>query len=288
MIEVSLAKGGYELGAAPQWGGAVTFLKHEGRDCLRPARSLAVVEEDPREAACFPCIPYFGRLYDGLTLDGKHWAQAPTLSACDPDYALHGEGWVSPWEIVSQTDNVLVCAYRHDGAARGRFPFAYEARQKIKLSDDGAEISLGLKNTGEASMPGGLGLHPYLPRRQDTVCAFTAKKYWTPPKGNAPGVLSYLPDALGVSRWAPLPAVTRDHSYAGFDGEATINTGKISLHLKTDAPILHLYAPEGENWYCMEPVTHLPGALVDRNNPYGGGMLAPGDTMKLTLLITAQ
>ena len=288
MTEIRLQGGGYEAGVTPQWGAALTFLKHDGSDCLRPARFVTAVKEDPREAACFPCVPYFGRLYDGLTVAGKHWTQSATLPICDPELALHGEGWVSAWEIVSQTDSVLVCAFAHDGEPAGRFPFPYEARQKIKLSEDGAEISLGLKNIGEQPMPGGLGLHPYFTRRQDTVCAFTAKKYWTPPAGHAPGVLSYLPDALGVSRLTALPNTLRDHSYVGFGGEVEVSTGKLSLQLKSDAPILHLFTPEGENWFCMEPVTHLPGALVDRNNPYGGRMLAPGDTMKLTLQISAH
>jgi len=288
MSEFHLKASGYEVGVAPQFGAAVTYLKYKGSDYLRPVKALNALEEDPREAACFPCVPYFGRLYDGLTLNGRYFAQSPTLPTCDPTHALHGEGWVNEWAIVSQTKSVLVCSFHHDGTVSGRFPFAYEARQKIKLSKNGVEISLGLKNVGDKSMPAGLGLHPYLMRRTDTVCGFTAKQYWTPPAGHASGALSYLPDALGAARPTALPFSARDHSYAGFGGEVAISTGNLSLRLGSDAPILHLYAPEGEKWFCLEPVTHLPGVLVARDHPYGGKMLAPGDMISLSLSIVAS
>ncbi|MEQ8749123.1 MAG: hypothetical protein RIC52_05040 [Amphiplicatus sp.] len=279
---IRLSAGNWEAAVAPAFGGSLLFLRRAGADILRSAISANAVAADPRNGACFPCVPYFGRLAGGLTVDGRRWPLDPTLPACDPANPLHGEGWVSPWRASAQTPSSLTIGFEH-APSPGRFPFPYRAEQTLTLDDKGLTVFLSIENTGAAPMPAGLGLHPYFARVDDTRLAFSAERYWTPPDGP----LSALPDALGQGAGAPLPPSTRDHSYAGFGGAVAIESGGQRILLKSDAPALHLYAPGGRDYYCLEPVTHLPGAFTGDAKMSAARSLEPGERLSLTMFIGA-
>ncbi len=281
---VALEQAGLTIVAAPHCGGAILSIEANGRDLLRPGM-LEAVRADRRAAACFPCVPYFGRLYDGLSFGGRHWRQAPTFPAIDAGHALHGEGWVSKWEVTSHTEDALTLLFRFNADEAGRFPFPYEATQTIAIESNAVRVSLTLKNTGDTPIPGGLGLHPYFARGKDMAISFNAGQYWTPPSAGARGTMGRLPDGLGSGRFAPPPSALRDHSYAGFAGAATIVGAGGGVSLVSDAPILHVYAPEGEDYLCLEPVTHLPGALTDPSGGFSGAVLSPGETATLTMTV---
>ncbi|MEX0643787.1 MAG: hypothetical protein WD076_00635 [Parvularculaceae bacterium] len=261
---------------APEHGAAILSLAKGGRDILRRAPSVEAVAEDPRAAACFPCIPWFGRLYGGLNFAGRHWDLWPTLPACDAKHALHGEAWVRPWGVIAHTDMFLECRFSHDGFHDGRFPFAYDARQIVQFVGASFRIDLILRNIGREPMPAGLGLHPYFSRSRDTRIDFAASDLWTPsPDG---GALSPIPADFEFSGGARLPNSTLDHSYAGFAGAVEIGGPGGPVRLETDAPILHVYAPAGKDYFCLEPVTHLPG-------DFGAVALRPGESLRLMLAI---
>ena len=168
--------------------------------------------------------------------------------------------------------------YRHRGDEPGAFPFAYEAAQAVRVSDEGLHINLTLTNFGETPMPAGLGLHPYFHRTPDTRVAFAATEIWTPPTNESAGALGPLPSALGAGAAAPLPGETLDHSFVNFSGEAVIETVDLRIALHTDAPILHVYAPAGAHFFCLEPITHLPG-------DFGHDVLEGGQQLGLSLRI---
>ncbi len=279
---ITISSGDYDLDVAPDHGGAILSFRCKGADILRSGDEAAVAR-DPRNAACYPCAPYFGRIEGGISFAGRRWAVGPTLPICDASSALHGEGWISPWEILERTDQRLECRFAHGAEEAGRYPFPYEARQVFELSEGGLSVTLSLKNSGNEPMPGGLALHPFFPRRADIAVRFAARRFWTPPQGSARGRLSPLPDALGAGRFAALPAETRDHAYAGFDGEAGIRSAGRDILVKSDALIVHLFAPARASYFCLEPVTHLPGALTDRVTGYGGEVLAPGASLSLSM-----
>ena len=78
----------YRAVIAPEAGGAVMSLSRDGRTILRPAPSVDAVKTDPRKAACFPCVPWFGRLFGGLDFDSRRYDLKPTLPTCDAEHAL--------------------------------------------------------------------------------------------------------------------------------------------------------------------------------------------------------
>lgn len=279
---LKIASGGITAEVAPFLGGALLSLGDGAGPLLRMGTADAVAA-DPRASACFPCAPWFGRL--GLSFDafGRKAALRPTLAAASP-MSLHGDGWVSAWEMSAHADDQLSCRLPAARSLSG-FPFAYEVEQQFRIMNGGLQIDLSLRNADKVPMPAGLGLHPYFHRTQTTRLAFSSTGYWTPPERNEKGFLTALPSALGAGAPASLPDEPLDHSFTGFGGSAMIFDDHGGVRLASNAPILHLYAPAGEAFFCLEPVTHLPGAFLDSRGHMGGRVLAPGMSQSLKLVI---
>ncbi len=267
---IGIASGKMKAELAPALGGTVLSLRFDGRDVLRPARSEEAVAADPREAACYPCVPWFSRLPGGLDFDGRHYDLGPTLPACDPEYALHGHGWTSAWEITAQTPDRLACAFDYAPAALG-FPFPFRAQQDFCLSERGFEIALSVKNTGPAPMPAGLGLHPFFPCTKETRLCFT--EHFAKPKQSG-----MLVPTEGLDHKGAIPDDPVDYTVKIWDGEAVVIHDRLRIALNSNARILHLYSPEEADFYCAEPVTHAPGH-------FGEKVLGSEESLKLFLKI---
>lgn len=263
-----IAAGDMKAVLAPSLGGAVMSIQHGGKNIFRPAASREAVAADPREAACYPCVPWFRRLHGGLDFAGQHYDLAPTLPACDPDHALHGHGWVNPWRVTEETENRLVCCFDH-APAPGLFPFAFSATQDFSVSTDEFRIVLSVTNSGDSPMPAGLGLHPFFADKQKNAVNFT--EYLGEPK---------LPTALKppdkIEHRGPFPEDAVDYTIKRWNGAAEIIREGTTIAIRSNARILHLYAPEASPWYCLEPVSHWPGH-------FGHDILAPGESMDLFL-----
>ncbi len=234
---------------------------------------MAAVAADPREAACYPCVPWFGRLFGGLDFDGRHYDLAPTLPACDPQHALHGHGWVNPWSVTEQAANRLVCRFDYQPAPRG-FPFAFSASQEFSVSEHGFEIVLTLTNSSDAPMPAGLGLHPFFPCTKETRLNLVERfaKQISPMQMQPPESIDHS---------GPIPDDAIDYTLKHWDSAAEIIHDGMRIALRSNAPHLHLYSPEAAGFFCAEPITHMPGH-------FGGDILFPSAEMRLTLLFTVD
>ena len=277
MIEISYKK--IRAVLAPELGGTILRFTVDGRDILRPASSFVDVDRDPREAAYYPCVPWFGRLAGGLDHGGQHYDLEPTLPACDPHHALHGVGWINPWRVTAQTDVMADCEFAYVPKPGG-FPFGFLARQTFSLGDDGLSIRLSLTNTDSTAIPAGLGMHPFFPRTRETQLQFLATRCWIPPGENTRGREEAISAALGFASPRALPAETTDCSFIGWPGDASFRGSDGITSLESDAPILHLYAPQDQNFFCLEPITHLPGE-------FGQMILVPGETLSQRLIIAS-
>ncbi|GJL92874.1 aldose 1-epimerase [Hyphococcus sp.] len=277
---IELNAGNMRAEFAPEFGGAVLSLRHDGCNILRPAASLKAVASDPREAACFPCVPWFSRISDGFDFDGRHHTLAPTLPVCDPEHALHGHGWVNNWKVTSQTSDQLQCRYDHDPTA-GVYPFAFSAFQDFTLTEQSLSITLSLKNTGASQMPVGLGLHPFFPRSSETRLQFAADQLWSSDAQTGRWRESPKPEPLNFNGGSPLPAAGADFSYIGWRGGADIRQSSSCMRLSSNAPFAHLYAPAKTGFFCLEPITQLPLR-------FGEKTLSPGETMMLNMTISVD
>ncbi|MDZ7629678.1 MAG: hypothetical protein U5J99_14850 [Parvularculaceae bacterium] len=267
---LKIASGDYVCVLAPSLGGAILSLS-DGKGPLLRSGTAQATSADPRRSACFPCVPWFGRLsapVDGVSLKA-------TLPDASP-LPLHGDGWISAFDVETHTEDRLQCRYSPQPSPSG-FPHPYEAQQDFRLTAQGLTITLSVRNTGARAMPAGLGLHPYFRRTPASRISFSADALWTPP-ASSPGALGALPGGLGSAAFTTLPDNTIDHSFTGFGGTLLVETAEGVIRLTSAASILHLYAPADEDYFCAEPVSHLPG-------DFGRARLAPGASSALTVSI---
>ena len=276
---LTVQSGGFAAVIAPASGGALLSLSYRGRHILRPAPSP--VPADPRDVALYICAPYFGRLPGGLRFGGRHFPIDATVPAADPVNALHGDAWLRPWRVIDVEPGQATLSFTFEPEPRdGSYPFPYTVTQRWRLSPDGAVVSVRLRNDHVEAAPLGLALHPFLVRDPDTTVAFDADQLWRFDPVRGGGVASALPQDDGYGRARRLPAETIDQAYLGFGGAVVAVTGGRAVRLRSDATILHVFAPAGETFFCLEPATHRPCAFGDEQ------AAAPGESISLALKIT--
>ncbi len=171
------------------------------------------------------------------------------------------------------------------------WPWPWFARQGVSLSSKGLQIGLSVTNAGEATMPAGLGLHPYFHRCPDSRLTLPAEAVWMTDARQIPERLAQAAEVVDWSNGVDLAeAPFVDHAYAGWSGKAFLNGGGRCVTLTADAAARwsQVYMPVEADFCCVEPVTHRPDA---HNAPPGEdhGLigLEPGRTLSLTIMIGA-
>lgn len=284
---VTLQAGDYELRLAPEIGGSIAAFRWRGRDLMRGLESVDWPSGDlppgPESLASFPLVPFSNRIKNGeFSVDGRT-IRLPARNAQTP-HALHGFGWTSLWQIVSEAKDT------QDGAKRivlehhyqsGAWPWAYVARQIFCLRDTGLRHDLWLRNLGSEPMPAGLGFHPYFPKH-DARVTFSCDGMWHSTPDCLPTHwqdLDTTPDILAGAAW--------DHVFTGRTGAIVIHRPDYRLEIRPDAALDHcvVYVPEGEDYFCLEPVSHMTNA-VNRAQSHpsdrtGLFWLAPGDLVQM-------
>lgn len=280
---VSLRAGDTTLALAPAIGGAVAAFRWRDIDLFRPAAPTALAVGDVLGMASFPLVPFAGRIslgrfvFDGLAV------RLPVNLSGETD-AIHGQGWQAPWTLTEQADTAATLRYDH---AAGDWPWAYRAEQTFALADGALAHTLSVTNRSERAMPAGLGLHPYFPRRPGLrLAARVDGVFLSPDRAPTPP-----PEAWNWTAGAALDSFV-DHQFTGWDGRAAVTWPGLDLTLALDcqppARRLVVFAPTGEDYVCVEPVSHQLDAV---NRSQGGAdhgmtILAPGETLVLSVRFT--
>lgn len=273
-----LTGGALETVIAPGAGGSVTSFRAHGQEMLREAESA----EDPLGMACFPMVPFSGRIANGsFTIKGGTVA-LPSDPICEP-HAIHGFGWRRPWQVVDMSGSNATLALDYDAA---EWPWSFAARQRFSIDEASLSIRLELENRAGEPMPSGLGLHPYFPSR------LTARL-----KAQLPYIWEARPDRIPTRR-VPVHAVnnfargrrvaplTLDHDFSGSDAAIHIEWDDRPLALRIERPGSDhtvIYTPQEHDYFCVEPVSHVPNAVNRTEDAAATGlrMLAPGEIMSL-------
>ncbi|MBM3647855.1 MAG: aldose 1-epimerase [Alphaproteobacteria bacterium] len=270
MTLLSLRAGRLALDLAPQAGGSIAGLSVDGvGEVLRPMTVEAAASQCGSEAACYPLVPFSNRIAEGrLAFDG----QERRLAANWPGqrHPMHGEGWARSWRVARRGGDVAELIHEHDGVTG--WPFRYRARQTFQLADDALSVGMMLENLEPRVVPGGIGLHPFFVRDDDTELAFQAASVWLADAELLPTERAAVP-----SRWdyaAPRRVQSGlDNCFEGWDGSASIVWPRRGLRLTLQAslPFRHLvvYTPPDRPYFCVEPVSHANGKV-------GEALLAPG------------
>ena len=285
---ITLGRGKFELDIAPETGGAITRFACADTPVLRlvPAGAVAVLE-----MCSFPLVPYCNRIAGGrFKFEGKQY-RLP-LNFGEHPHSLHGHGWQLPWQVKVLSRDRVSLAYEH---APDAWAWAYSAEQVFTIAEDGLALTLSLTNRDDKPMPYSLGLHPYFPRRPGSTLKASVNGMWeadetTLPVRHVPAAA--LIDLAAGQRIAAAPFV--DNTFTGWQGPAVITQPDLGLEItltaSANSSFLHVFIPEGADYFCAEPTTAMPDAF-NRPEPAavtGAGVLAPGASAAIDMQLKVR
>ncbi len=282
---LNLAAGDYQLALDPRRGGSVAAMTWRGEALLRTTCGPSILD-----TACFPLVPFSNRIANGKFKMGcLEVCIAANMPGSDDPHPIHGFGWLTQWRVISADNDVAVLEHHYQG---GEWPWPYRARQTFALSAEGATFMLALENLSGTPMPAGLGFHPYFPRDADTRYLGLHRGEW---KNN----LDCLPVSLDEKQkaadwWQGSPVGIRlvDTAYTSREGALQINWPSrgfgLTITPSDNLPITVVYTPEGEEYFCVEPVSHMTDAVNSTLPDSGLHCLEPGATLTVSMQFTAH
>ena len=285
MDRIDLSAGDYALSLAPAQGGSVARFTWRGEDIMRPAQGEGVLA-----ASCFPLVPFSNRIADSRFEFHGHPVQLlPNHPAGAPEPVLHGFGWLAQWAVASQAPDNAVLVHEH--AADG-WPWAYRCAAEFDLDETGLRMRLTLENLSAEAMPAGLGFHPYFPRNERTQFHSLHASEYEAGADCLPRALDERP--VPIDWWDGLPVATRhvDTVYGGREGVLSIawperGIGAV-IEPSADLAYTTVYVPEGEDFFCVEPVSHATDAFNATGDERGTRVLAPGESWTVSMRIAAR
>jgi aldose 1-epimerase len=251
---------------------------------LRRAVPAAVVAGNPSVMGWIPLLPYCNRIADGrFTWRGRDYRLASNFG--DSPHTIHGIGWQRAWSVASVTDCRVVLTLSH--AADAAWPFAFEAEIDYAVSADGVTVVLSLTNRALEPAPAGIGLHPYLPKSNEAALRFRASGVWVNSADVLPLDHTVVPPDWDFAAARAVEPMRLDNCFTGWDRVADVLAGPASLRLEADATFgnLQVFTPSWGDFFCAEPVSHVPNALNRPDLPPDQAMesLPSGATLRGTI-----
>lgn len=276
---LALADGDLTLELLPSLGAAISMLRYQDMDVLRPA---APGTDDPFETAAFVLAPYANRIADGIFRVGEREVRIER-NAPGQAHPLHGHAWRKPWRVESSARDQAVLSFEH---AADSWPWHYRVTQTLTLRADSLELALALENLDSTPMPAGLGWHPYFHKGAGAQLKTHLEGVWLTDAECLPVRLAH---GTRFGQWGRGDQLERpeliDHCHTGWPGVAEILLPAQGLELALTASRalrwLHIYSPPGKDFFCIEPVSHMPNA-VNRSAPpaiTGQKLLGPGERL---------
>jgi aldose 1-epimerase len=282
---IFLREGALTVGIAPECGGALTrFDMRVGDsliDVLRPALDQSIRGVCALGSSCFPLVPYGGRLREGRFRFGGNEYRYP-LNAAPERHSSHGDGWTRPWDLLHLNRRTAIMRLPADDSA----PLQYVCTQSISVDSERVRIVLSSRNVSAQPIPMGLGLHPYFANRTQAALTVALPDHWQWDHELMPVAKQTNPLAEALARGRNVAGLPIAAEYAGWDGRALIEwrASGLRVDLVTTPRLRHvvMWLPEGESFFCLEPISHATDAL----NEYSGSaaaedfvILGPGETM---------
>ena len=283
---LTLRAGESSLALAPETGGALLGWTVGRLQVLRRALPDAIVSGQVRGLAGFPLVPFANRIADGrFRWDGRDHQLDRNFG--DHPHTIHGVGWQSAWTVRDASAAAAVLTLVHDarGQQARRWPFAFAAEQHIALTAQGLQVTLRVTNRHAGPAPAGLGLHPYFPRSSFGTLRFAAEGVWRNGPDSLPSRHVAVPAAWDHSGGRPIGRLALDQCFTGWDGAAHIEGHALGLTLQAGPATryLQVYTPAGQDFFCVEPVSHMPDAINRAAHPMR--VLGPGESFAAEITV---
>lgn len=280
MTQHTLRAGDLELVVDAARGGSIMAFRRGAFDLMRAWDGSSA---DPRSFASFPLVPFSGRIDHGhFRVAGRSYS-LPANFLPEP-HAIHGDGWTSPWTLVSSNATSAELELVHDQPSD---VLRYRATQMFWLYPDRLEIAMSLTNRGPEPMPFGLGHHPYFGDRDQAVLSAEVDGVWLPDDLNVPKQLEKVPVLWGFRHRRPVDELALDHVFQGWNRMALVEWPEAgeALEISADELFSHLvvYTPPGQPFFCVEPVSMIGNGfnlMEDGVAGTGVRLLEPGQSMR--------
>ncbi len=257
---LTLASGTSSIVVAPEYGAALVGWMRGPASMFRRALPQAAIGGNPHAMGCFPLLPYGNRLGRGrFQWCGTDYTLEPNFG--DSPHTIHGMGWHRAWAVEVATTNSITLTLDH--APDPAWPFAFGASLRYTLSDIALTIAIRLTNCHAGPAPAGIGIHPFFPKSHDPSLRFNARGAWQNGADSLPVTHAPSPAAWQHSTARPVRDSRLDNCFTGWDGTADIQAGVVSLRIEA-SPVfrqLQVFTPSWADFFCVEPVSHVPDAI---------------------------
>lgn len=284
-MTIMLSKDRFRIAVHPSLGGGLSRFEALQSGKWQPVlRSAPPGADDPDQLALYPLCPWSNRLGAGGIRDASgQWFAFPPNRAGER-YPLHGDGWQSAWEVKSQDRQQVRLTLESR-----RWPGCeYDAELGYALDAIGLTVSLKLTNRARDARWFGGGLHPWFNRDPDTTLQFAAEGVWESGPDLLPTRRVAVRELQDFSCATTFPEFTLDHCYDGWRGPLQICWPTRGLAVELTAapglPYCVVYAPEGRDFFCAEPVSHRNNAHseVGQEAEHGLVLLQPEESWAAT------
>lgn len=276
-----------ELVLSPVTGGAVISLTLDGTSVLRSGPTIVRPDWNPLDYGSFPLVPFSGRIANGRFCANEQTIKLPANLAPEP-HAIHGHGWQSAWTTETVSGRSATLSYHHNPDA---WPWSYEAKQHFVLDRLSLFLTLTLTNTSDSAMPAGLGWHPYFPRK-DAELLLPTESVWLSDENMIPQAPEPVTGLMDLRSPKRVEQLNLDYAFNVTKSEAVITYPEYAVTLRADPKFTKsiVYVPPGENYFCVEPVTHSPDAINSAlpQSITGLKWLEPGETLSGKIELSIQ
>ena len=282
---------GIEAEFAPACGGLTVSASQHGQPLLYTPKPTVLKPGMIHYFGNWPLAPFANRAFGAVVHRGKDVLPLPANDPDQPNMTIHGFSWQQPWEVLAHAPNRIHLRHRQSTAAG---PYRYTAEQKIAATSHGLETGLSVTNDADQDLPFGLGLHPWLPRDEDTELSLFAGRILALGHEYRPKEIVTLNADSDFSE----PRRLHDDretvvQFCESTGPARIRYPSRGYQLIArweNASYPLLWSPKGAPFLCLEPQTHALGAPSDPIAQDAGPLtlLAPGETLSMRLMLTSE
>ncbi len=284
---LTLTRGAARCDILPQVGGSVGTWSVSGQEMLRTASESGIAARDPYTTAGFPLVPYSNRIGQG----SFEWrGQRITLARNFPPepHAIHGVGFERPWHVQARSSDSALLSLRHRPDAA--WPWAFDARQRITLTDDLLILEFDVMNVESQPVPLAFGFHPYFPRSGARL-TFHAQGVWRVGDDGLPCELINPSGPFDFSKGAAVENAEIDHCFTGWNGVAIIawpeRPQALGITASRELSSAVVYIRRELDAFCFEPVAHINDALNRRDAESAMPVIAPGESFEANIRFRA-
>jgi aldose 1-epimerase len=284
---LTLTSGASSLVVAPEFGAAITGWMLGTTPLLRRALPQASTFGDRHGMGCFPLLPYGNRLgHARFAWRGSEYTLKRNFG--DQPHTIHGIGWQRRWAVTESSSRSATLTLDHQPDAS--WPFSFEAAMTYTLEGTSLTVTIRLTNRHYRPAPAGIGLHPFFPKAGDPGLRFLATGAWENGADILPLRHGPQPPEWRHDKPRPVLHSRLDNCFTGWSGGADILAGSASLRIEASDVFrnVQVFTPNWADFFCVEPVSHVPNALNLPDLPPDQAMhvLASDETLSGTVRLS--